>query len=83
MHRGLLDDAFSAVKRTNDSAADTHVALPTLLLGPVAALGFWASIALPASYIPLFLSGVIDGAVTAQLVALHVVAVLAGHPYGR
>jgi hypothetical protein len=53
--------------------------LPT----PIEVVGFWSAILLPAVYLPKFALGVVAGRPAALLVAVHVLAVVAGHSYGR
>lgn len=81
MYRGLLDGVVGVVQQ-GGSSGRLHGVL-SLAVTPLAALGFWASVGLPLAYIPLFLAGVVDGAVAGQLLALHALAVVVGHSYGR
>ncbi|WP_255196032.1 hypothetical protein [Halorarius litoreus] len=82
MHRGLLDSVVDTVVQ-GEVSSPRRTELLSLAVAPVAALGFWASVALPATYIPLFLTGVVDAAFAAHLLALHAFAVVVGHSHGQ
>lgn len=82
MHRGLLDDVVATVLR-GEAPSNRLPDLLSLAVVPVVAMGFWASVALPVTYIPLFLAGVVDAALAAQLLVLHALAVVVGHSHGR
>jgi hypothetical protein len=77
--------------RDAPSAAREVISVETLRAGarvvapPVRFVSFWAAVALPFLYLPLLLGGLAGGEATAftALVAAHVLALLAGHDYGR
>lgn len=52
---------------------------------PVRFVAFWAAVGLPFVYLPLLLDGLTGGEVLAfmELLCLNVVALVAGHGYGR
>ncbi|WP_210423537.1 hypothetical protein [Halorussus marinus] len=71
----------------DDSAVDLP-ASPADALGSIAApfefVGFWSAVALPLAYVPVLSGAVPSGRSTlAVLVAVHALALLAGHDYRR
>ena len=53
---------------------------------PISVLSFWSAIALPALYIPLFLSGLAntnDLMIFLGLFGLHIIALIGGRQYSR
>ena len=81
-----LHDHRSPIHSTGaDSAADGFLSIRTLT-APFSALAFWAAIALPALYLPMFLTGLDSGnelLVFLGLFALHLVALFAGRTHRR
>ncbi|MDR5655696.1 hypothetical protein RH831_00670 [Halodesulfurarchaeum sp. HSR-GB] len=54
------------------------------LLRPLEAVGFWAAVALPFIYVPLILRGLDTSSMqltVAVLIAVHLLALIAGHRY--
>ncbi|WP_227353668.1 hypothetical protein [Haladaptatus salinisoli] len=55
------------------------------LTTPIQFVGFWAAVALPFLYVPLFLNGLAGAELTvfSALLACNVLALFVGHSYGR
>lgn len=52
----------------------------------IVGIGFWAAVLMPLSYVPVLAAGVqtqVDGLLLIGLLVSHVVALFAGHGYGR
>lgn len=66
-----------------DALPGPAAAVAATLLGPVRAAAFWSAVALPLVYLPLVASGTVWDRPLAfcTLLALNVVAFLAGHGY--
>lgn len=81
-----LHDRRTTIGSPGGDASDEGLFVARTLIAPLSALGFWLAIALPALYLPLFVTGLESSSELLAflgLFALHLLALFAGRSHRR
>lgn len=81
-----LHERLTPIGSHGGDATDEGLLAAKTLTAPLSALGFWLAIALPALYLPLFLTGLESASELLTflgLFALHLLALFAGRSHRR